>query len=191
MSDWPVPPDEMVVDDETRLRPVFESPPEQMYSLIDANRSRLGRYLQFATPEYSLEDAREYARQCRDKWGRQGEQSYAIIHGGQLAGTIGILRFGSDNRAVEIGYWIGVEFEGRGIVTACVEKMLEMCFDRLAVNQVNIGAAVDNRRSRAVAERAGFRLDGVTRQWLVNGSGGLDDMARYSMLRNEWLELRR
>lgn len=71
-------------------------------------------------------------------------------------------------------------------MTRCVLKLLDMAFIQLNANQVVISADVANDRSRAVPERLGFKLDGVTRQWLVNAAGELGDMARYSMLRSEW-----
>lgn len=191
MTDWPQPLRLITIDADTFLRPVFEVPASEIYSLIDQNRDYLGRFLDFATPEYSLTDAETYARQSRENWGRTGEQSYGIIHSGSCAGTIGMHRFGARNRAVEIGYWLTADLQGRGIMTECVVKMLEMAFDHLGVNQVLISADVDNDRSRNVAERAGFRFDGVTRQWLTNARGELADMARYSILRDEWKERQR
>ncbi len=186
MNRWPEPHRLIVVDDETELRPVPEVSPADLYALIDRDREYLGRYLDFATPEYSLTHAEAYRFQSGENWGKTGEQAYAIVHGGKLAGTIGMHRFGARNRAVELGYWLSSELQGKGIMTRCVLKMTEMAFEHLGVNQVNISADVANDRSRAVAERAGFRFDGITRQWLMNAAGDLADMARYSMLRSEW-----
>lgn len=183
---WPKPHQLIVVDDDTVLRPVFEVSTDDLYRLIDQNRTYLGRYLDFATPEYSLEDAETYARISRENWGRTGEQSYVIIHADNVAGTIGMHRYGVRNRAVEIGYWLDSGLQGRGIMTRCVQKMTEMAFEHLGVNQVNISADVANNPSRAIAERSGFQSDGITRQWLVNATGELADMVRYSILRDEW-----
>ncbi len=190
MTEWPDPPRLVVVDDDTELRPVFEVPSETLYALIDRNRDYLGEFLDFATPEYALEHAVRYADQSRENWGRKGEQAYAIVHRRRPAGTIGMHRYGSRNRAVEIGYWLDAGLQGSGIMTRSVAKLTEVAFEQLGVNQVNISADVANGRSRAVAERVGFRFDGVTRQWLLNAKGKLADMARYSLLRTEWEENR-
>lgn len=186
MNGWPEPHRLIVVDDDTLLRPVFEISSEALYALIDRNRAYLGQFLDFATPEYSLEDAETYSNLGRKNWGRSGEQSYAIIHAGELAGTIGMHRYGVRNRAVEIGYWLSDHLQGRGIMTRSVLKLTEMAFEHLGVNQVNISVDVVNAPSRAIAERMGFKSDGITRQWLVNAAGELADMVRYSMLRDEW-----
>lgn len=186
MSTWPEPHRLIVVDDDTVLRPVFEVSAEELYRLIDQDRTYLGRYLDFATPEYSLKHAEAYSRQSRKNWGRADEQAYAIVLSGNVAGAIGMHRYGARNRAVEIGYWLDSRLQGRGIMARCVLKLTEMAFEHLGVNQVNISTDVANGPSRSVAERTGFRSDGVTRQWLLNAAGELADMARYSMLRDEW-----
>lgn len=180
------PPRLIVVDDDTVLRPVFEVPPATVYAMIDRNRAYLGRFLQFATADYSLNDAEGYADQSRANWGKYGEQAYAVIHVGDFAGTIGLHRYGAPNRAFEIGYWLDEALQGRGIMTRCVLKLTDTAFQQLNANQVVITADVANNRSRGVADRLGFSLDGVTRQWAVNAAGELSDMASYSMLRSEW-----
>ena len=186
MKDWPEPPNLIVVDDDTVLRPVFEVPAATVYALIDRDRVYLGQFLEFATKDYSLSEAEVYADQRRASWGKLGEQAYAIVHSGEFSGTIGFHRYGARNRAVEIGYWIDAELQGRGIMTRSVRKLTDVVFEQLNANQVVISADVNNDRSRSVAERLGFKLDGVTRQWAVNAVGELADMARYSMLRSEW-----
>ncbi len=190
MSEWPEPHRLIVVDDDTVLRPVFEASADDLYALVVKNLAYLGRFLDFANAEYSLADAATYLQQSRQNWGRSREQAYAIIHEGELGGVAGLHHFGAKNRAVEIGYWLSEHLQGRGIMTRCVMKMTEMAFEHLGVNQVNISADVVNERSRAIAERTGFSFDGVTRQWLVNAAGELADMARYSMLKDEWARWR-
>lgn len=180
------PPRLIVVDDDTVLRPVFEVPAATVYALIDRNRAYLGRFLHFATENYSLNEAQAFSDQSRASWGKYGEQAYAVIHAGDFAGTIGLHRYGAPNRAFEIGYWLDAGLQGRGIMTHCVLKLMDIAFEQLNANQVVISVDVANDRSRGVPERLGFTLDGVTRQWCVNAAGELGDMARYSMLRTEW-----
>lgn len=57
---------------------------------------------------------------------------------------------------VELGYWIGREFWGRGFVPEAVEALITRCFDDLGVTNVWIGFYDGNDRSRRVAEKAGF-----------------------------------
>jgi ribosomal-protein-serine acetyltransferase len=189
VSTFPEPPREIVVDDGIVLRPVFETPAEEMYALIDRNRDYLGEFLPFATPEYSLEDARKFAEAKRAEWGVTGEHGFSIWYKGNLAGTVGI-RLRPANRAATIGYWLSADLQGRGIMTRCVVTLLKLAFDTYNLNQVVIRAAPANTRSRAIPERLGFTQVGIERQWSPNARGELLDLVTYSLLRSEWDERR-
>jgi ribosomal-protein-serine acetyltransferase len=89
------------------------------------------------------------------------------------------------NREAEVGYWLAETYEGRGIITAAVRALLGYLFDEVEVNRVMLRAAVGNMRSRAVAERLGFTLEGVQRQALILDEVPTDS-AMYSLLASEW-----
>ena len=71
-------------------------------------------------------------------------------------------------------------------MTRVAQTALELLFRYFDANQVIITSFAENLKSRAVAERLGFRLDGITRQWRFNRDGELCDKAVYSLLRSEW-----
>lgn len=87
-----------------------------------------------------------------------------------------------------IGYTVGEAFRGRGYATAAVAAVLPIAFDPklLGLERLEILAAVDNLASRRVAERNGFRLEGILRGLLVI-NGTRIDHALYALLRTDWL----
>jgi len=87
-----------------------------------------------------------------------------------------------------IGYTVGEAFRGRGYATAAVAAVLPIAFDPelLGLERLEILAAVDNLASRRVAERNGFRLEGILRGLLVI-NGTRVDHALYALLRSDWL----
>ena len=48
-------------------------------------------------------------------------------------------------------------------MTAAVACLMDHAFDEWRLNRVEIGVGPDNRRSRAIPERLGFREEGVLR----------------------------
>ncbi|MGN7410109.1 GNAT family N-acetyltransferase [Sporosarcina sp. SAFN-010] len=62
---------------------------------------------------------------------------------------------------LEIGYWLANGFEGKGYMTEAVERISEFAFDELGARRVEIRCDELNKKSRAVAERAGFELEAV------------------------------
>ena len=72
------------------------------------------------------------------------------------------------------------------MTTAC-RAYVDHAFTRLDVHRVEIRCAVENRRSRAIPERLGFRLEGTLRdaEWLYDH---FVDSVVYGMLADEWKE---
>ncbi len=84
-----------------------------------------------------------------------------------------------------IGYWLGGEYEGKGIMTRACTALIDYGFGELGLNRIVIRASTENTRSQAVPLRLGFTREGVERQaeWL---NDHFIDMIVYSMLRSEW-----
>ena len=76
---------------------------------------------------------------------------------------------------------------GRVDEPEAVRLLAAWIFEALPVDRIGIAAERDNAGSCAVAERAGFRFEGVLRSWLVI-KGVPRDTAMYSLLRGELAE---
>ncbi len=70
-------------------------------------------------------------------------------------------------------------------MTAAVAALVDDGFDRYRLVRVEIRADVENRASRAVAERLGFQLEGVLRQSYRVLDERYSDDAVYSLLASE------
>lgn len=89
------------------------------------------------------------------------------------------------HRSAQIGYWLGKDYQGRGIMTRAVIALVEYGFNRMGLNRVEIHAAVQNEKSRSMPEKLGFLNEGCIRQaeWLYDHY--VDHMV-YGMLAEEW-----
>jgi ribosomal-protein-serine acetyltransferase len=90
-----------------------------------------------------------------------------------------------ENRTTALGYWLGEEFQGQGLVTAACQALVDHAFLELELNRVSIACATDNKRSCAIPKRLGFRREGVQRQaeWLYDH---YVDHVVYATLASEW-----
>lgn len=64
----------------------------------------------------------------------------------------------------EIGYWIDSRFSGKGYATETAQRLADFAFKELGAKRVEIRCDAKNSRSRAVAERSGFKLEGILEQ---------------------------
>jgi len=61
----------------------------------------------------------------------------------------------------QIGYWLATELEGNGYMTEAVMRIGQFAFEELGARRVEIKCDEENIKSRSVAERAGFELEGI------------------------------
>jgi RimJ/RimL family protein N-acetyltransferase len=91
--------------------------------------------------------------------------------GGRLLGGTGLHRFDWSVPRFEIGYWVRSSAQGRGYVTEAVQTLVRFAFDALKARRVEIRMSSINTKSRAVAERCGFALEGTLRQDSLDVNG--------------------
>lgn len=91
----------------------------------------------------------------------------------RLVGMIGLTA--QPVRSAEIGWWLAPEARGRGLMGRAVELVVEAAFGRLELERLEWRAFVGNDPSRAVAERAGFTVEGSIRGGAVHRDTRRDD----------------
>ena len=157
------------------LRLFEESDAEEMYALVDRNRAHLEPWMPWVplvrTPEDQLEFIRATRRQVAEN---NGFQVAIVAADGALAGTAGFHGVSWLNRATSIGYWLGADHQGRGTMTQAVRALVDHAFGVWELHRIEIAAAVDNARSRAIPARLGFREEGVRREAERHGDRYLD-----------------
>lgn len=111
--------------------------------------------------------------------------SFAITKDGERA--LGWINFYNESHAVAgLGYILAPAERGQGLVGEAVEAMLAHGFKTLKLHRVYLDIDPHNARSVAVAERAGFRREGLFRQAYFRDGEYLDSVF-YAMLYEEWL----
>src|SRR5688572_8503012 len=107
---------------------------------------------------------------------------------------IGTTRFGNINkphRGLEIGWtWYNPEYWSKGYNEECKLLLLTYCFEELKAIRVEIKAWEKNLRSRKAIERIGAKYEGVLRNHMIRQDGVIRSTAYYSILPEEWDEVR-
>ena len=98
----------------------------------------------------------------------QAELGFAIVAAAdedEILGAIG-LRDDGEERG-EFGYWVAAEARGRGVASAALRLLSGWAIGELGLARVQLVTHVDNPASQKVAERAGFRREGVMRSYML------------------------
>jgi ribosomal-protein-serine acetyltransferase len=164
------------------LRSLEPEDAEAVFAVIDANREHLRRWFPWVDPTVSPAETRGFIERSRAS--ETDIEAVGIWVEGRYAGNIG-LRVDPMSNHGEIGYWLAETFEGRGLVTKACRALIEHGLRELGLHRIEIRAAPQNVRSRAVAERLGFTQEAQLRE-ASRSAEGYHDLVVYGLLENEW-----
>lgn len=103
-------------------------------------------------------------------------------------GSSGLHRMDWNAGRFEIGYWLRSSYVGKGLITEAVKGITNFAIHELDANRIEIRVDSRNIRSKNVAERAGFTLEGTLRNWRRDEFGDLIDLFIYAKVRGEEYE---
>jgi len=124
----------------------------------------------------------------------RANETYAMVEKatGKIAGSIGLKEPDvraeyCSGRQLEIGYWIGREYWGRGLTPEAVEILLRRGFEDLDCAVIWCAHYDFNAQSRRVIEKCGFRYQ-LTKE-TTNLLGMTHPTLFYSLTKEEWQKL--
>ena len=173
------------VDEELTLKMMNSMNAERLFELTDRSRDYLKEWLPWLDHTTKVEHSKQFIEQAFQLHADRRALISGIFFRGELVGVISFNQFDWTNRIGYIGYWLGQDYQGKGITTRAVQALIDYGFDVLNLNRIDIRAAVENKASRAIPERLGFKQEGLLRQteWLYDH---YVDHVVYGMLAHEW-----
>lgn len=120
-----------------------------------------------------------YASPDSYKWG-------IVLKGeNKLIGNISVIHINENVDACEIGYCMGRNWWGCGIMTEALRAVIDHLFENVGFNRISARHDPRNVGSGKVMQKAGMTYEGTLRQVYRNNMG-LCDASYYSILRAEW-----
>lgn len=175
------------INDDLHLRMFALNDAEEFYNLTIESKPFLKEWLGWLDHIHTIEDT---AKNLQSRFNELSEnngypKSFAVIYKGKIAGTIGFNTLDKSNRVGTIGYWIGEQYKGQGIMSKSFEAIMDYGFNTLNLNRIEVRTAVKNIKSRALPERFSFHHEGTIRdaEWLYDC---YVDHAVYGLLKDEW-----
>jgi RimJ/RimL family protein N-acetyltransferase len=103
----------------------------------------------------------------------------------RVRGTCTLAHLDATSKRAEIGYALGREHWGRGLMARALPRLLDFAFDELDLRRIEADVDPRNARSIRSLERLGFAREGLLRErWIVHDE--VQDTALYGLLRREW-----
>lgn len=137
---------------------------DELFALTERNRMFLRRWLPWLDCTTTTEDTRQFLALQVQRFARGESLHVTIFSDGSIAGVAGFNSLDRTNGIGYIGYWLGEEFTGKGIMTTVVRDLIEIGWSYYSLQKVDIRCATGNSRSRAIPERLGFSHEGTLRR---------------------------
>lgn len=121
----------------------------------------------FANPK-SIAEEKRFLRQNKEKRLNNIEHNFTIVFGDEVVGAVG-LRIDQCRRYIgEVGYFVDREYWGRGIASKAVGLVERFGFGEFKLKRIEIVTLKENIPSIRVAEKCGFRKEGIQRAKLFH-----------------------
>lgn len=174
------------VEDNLVLSLVENSFAVKYFDIVTEQRDYLGQWLAWPPMADSEAFFANFIKQSLYDYADSKSLVCAMVLAGELVGNISFHNIDTQLKKLEIGYWLSRDHQGKGLVSKCLTKMIEIAFTELQMEKIEIFVAVENHPSRKVCHRLGFELEGViTSAEQLNDR--MYDHAAYALSRSDWL----
>lgn len=158
--------------DDVVLRP-WKREDAQVIAAIANNRNIWNNLRDYIPHPYTVMDAMKWIANSKI---HDPALNFAVTFRDEVAGSIGCVPQGDVYRKnIEIGYFIGEQFKGRGIATAAVKIMLDYIAGNFDVIRVYAEVFAFNKASMRVLQKNGFYLECIKRKSVIKNNVITDD----------------
>lgn len=140
-----------------------------------ANNKNIAQFMADVFPHpYSLENAKTFIAFATSN---PNSKIFAIIVDGKPVGSIGLhLQTDILRKNAEIGYWLGEQYWGKGIITQAVPQMIDYGFNNMDIIRIFARIFETNKASQKVVEKCGFILEGKYEKTIFKNNEFIDEL---------------
>jgi ribosomal-protein-serine acetyltransferase len=173
------------VDDDILLRQLEGVDVEALHQLMTQEFAYLSHWLAAEELYRTRQEVESFIFFSSMRYVMNGAFDAGVWYRGQLAGMVSLHTINPMKRRSDIGYWLARPFQGKGIMTRSVCRVLACAFAEYGLAEMRIYVGAGNAKSRAIPERLGFTLEKITPE-AERINGKLVDNAVYLLHSREW-----
>ena len=173
----------VLVTERLVLRPPHKDDIPELATL--ANNLRIAAMLARMPHPYDESDARDFVERAAVKPVAGCVYAVTIAETGAFAGCAALDARGG---GLELGYWIGEPYWGRGYATEAAHALVDLAFRATGIERLDVSCRVINPASQRVIHKCGFQYAG--QGMLDSLAAGRVPVERYRLDRSTWVSLR-
>ena len=157
--------------------------PEAFAAVLESVQE-LAPWMPWVHPEPTLKGSTDFHQMAESKWATREMFDFQWVDKatGALIGKGGLHSINWEVPKFEIGYWVRTSMANRGYCTEAVNALIAFSQQQLGAKRLEICSDPRNGKSRRVAERCGFTLEGILRRNMRDPFGGLRDSCMYAIV---------
>jgi len=122
------------------------------------------------------------------------EYPFVILHKKEecIIGSTRFMNIDAPNRNLEIGFtWLHPDYWSSVVNIECKLLLLNYCFEQLKTIRVQLKTDSNNIRSKKAIEKIGGKFEGLVRNHIIRENGTVRTSALYSILMEEWNDVKK
>lgn len=173
----------VLVTERLVLRPPHEDDIPELVEL--ANNRKLADMLGRMPHPYGEREARAFLDGVHNRTIVGCTYAVSLAGNGAFIGCAGLHPRAA---GLELGYWIGEPYWGRGYATEAAHALVDLAFRATTIDALHVSCRVINSASRRVIHKCGFQYS--AQGMLESIAAGRVPVERYSLDRRTWVSLR-
>lgn len=184
---------EVLKTDRLQLRCYRPEDSVGILKLVNGNRDMLVREFAQLASLRTTEDAASFVSEKHEQWNARKTFCYGVWRNDEpeQIGQIQMKNISWEIPAAELGYFIGGPWQRRGYATETIRAILRVAFGQLSFERVFVRILPENPESLSLAQKLGFRLEGLHRRAFRCGLGELHDVNYLALIHDNYTKLER
>lgn len=139
-----------------------------LYEAVRESFAELDPWMPWVHPGYSADESSTWILSQADAWQKGTDYNFIIFEPsiGSFLGVVGLNKIDRVHQSANLGYWVRSSSTRRGVASTAARLLGRFGLEQLGFQRLEIVAAVGNRASQRVAEKAGAQREGILRKGL-------------------------
>jgi RimJ/RimL family protein N-acetyltransferase len=153
------------------LRPYQADDAPLLYDAASESIADIYPWMPWCHPGYTLAESEQWVPICIAD--REAKRAFDFVvydqETGKFLGAVALNQIHPFHQFANLGYWVRSRCAEYGIAVTATRMCARFGFEELGLKRIEIVAAMGNRRSQRVAEKAGAMREGILRSRLKIG----------------------
>ncbi len=158
---------------------------QDYYKMVENNRERLRKFFAGTISRTNnLEETKQFILEMEEGIKNKIYFPYVLVdaENDSFVGFYDLKNIEWSVPKSEIGYFIDVNYAGKGLGAKALKAFCEHCFSDYGFEKLFIRTHESNLPARKIAEKCGFEIEGTIRKDYRTSSGQLVDVMYYGLI---------